>query len=488
VTERPRSTWFDRLVRWLPAGLIAVAVLIRLPTLTLPLLERHAFRQTQTAYTARIFHTDGIDLLHPQLPVFGPPWQVPFEFPLYQAGAALFMDLGVDETVALRGLSLALFAVSAGLLWLLLAPRIGRLGAGVALVVFLFTPLGMVWSRTSMIEYLAVAASLGFAVSGLTWRDRGGWRWWLLAAALGSIAMTVKITSAVFWIAPFALLGFARDRDTSGERGSWRNEQAWVLVAVPIVLGLLWTRHADAIKAASEATAWLTSSGLFEWNFGTLEQRLEPEAWAKALRPSLELTAMGLLPFAAVLTAWFAVRHGQWRFWAWVGIAYAAPLAVFFNLYVVHDYYSAAIAPAAAAIVGCGVAALARVVRPGGGWKAVAASALLTLGAVTFVGNVATHWSYAAPIFGDPPISTAQLDLGAQIAAETRPDQLVAIIAHDWDPALLFYAGRRGFMVRGSTFAPGQLERFLAEDYAVYRCPWYGDDAWTCTRITTAPE
>jgi len=338
VTERPGSTWLYRLARWLPAALIGIAVLIRLPTLTLPLLERHAFRQTQTAYAARIFHTDGIDLFHPQLPVFGPPWQVPFEFPLYQAGAALLMDLGVDETVALRGLSLALFAASALLLHLLLAPRIGRLGAGVALVVFLFTPLGMVWSRTSMIEYLAVAASLGFALSGLTWRERGGWRWWLLAAALGSIAMTVKITSAVFWIAPFALLGFARDRDTTGARGSWRNEQAWVLVAVPIVLGLLWTRHADAIKAASEATAWLTSSGLFTWNFGTLEQRLDPEAWAHALRPSIELTAMGLLPFAAILSAWFAVRHGQWRLWAWIGIAYAAPLVVFFNLYVVHDY------------------------------------------------------------------------------------------------------------------------------------------------------
>lgn len=488
MTERTASLAVDRLARWFPAALIAVAVVMRLPTLSLPLLERHAFRQTQTAYTARIFHTDGIDLFHPQLPVLGPPWQVPFEFPLYQAGAALLMDLGVDETVALRGLSLALFALSAVLLYRLLAPRIGRLGGSVALVVFLFTPLGMVWSRTSMIEFLAVAASLGFALCGLTWRERGGWRWWLLAAVLGSIATTVKITSAVFWIAPFALLGFARDRDTAGERGSWRNEQAWVLVAVPIVLGLLWTRHADAIKAASTATAWLTSSGLFEWNFGTLEQRLEIARWGRALHPSMALTAMDLLPPAAVLTAWFAVRNGQWRFWAWVGIAYAAPVAVFFNLYVVHDYYSAAIAPAAAAIVGCGVAALARIVRPHGGWRAVAAGVALSLAAVLFVANMAGRWDYAAPIFGDPPIDTSLLGLADQIAAETDPGQPVAIIERDWDPAMLFYAHRRGFMVRGSTFAPGQLERFLAEGYAVYRCPERGDDAGRCLRITTAPE
>jgi hypothetical protein len=51
------------------------------PTLGRPLLERHAFRQTQTAHTARIYHEQGIDLLHPKLPVLGEPYEVPFEFP-----------------------------------------------------------------------------------------------------------------------------------------------------------------------------------------------------------------------------------------------------------------------------------------------------------------------------------------------------------------------------------------------------------------------
>ncbi len=53
------------------------------------MLEKHAFRQTQTAYTARVFHEDGIDLLHPKLPVLGEPFEVPFEFPLFQAAASL---------------------------------------------------------------------------------------------------------------------------------------------------------------------------------------------------------------------------------------------------------------------------------------------------------------------------------------------------------------------------------------------------------------
>ena len=78
---------------WVPVVILAVVVLVHLPTLGAPLLDRHDFRQTQTAFTARIYHEDGIDLLHPKLPVLGPPWEVPFEFPLFQAAAALVIGV-----------------------------------------------------------------------------------------------------------------------------------------------------------------------------------------------------------------------------------------------------------------------------------------------------------------------------------------------------------------------------------------------------------
>ncbi len=84
------------------AAILAAFVVVVAPTLGQPLLERHAFRQTQTAYTARIFHEQGIDLIHPKLPVLGEPFEVPFEFPLFQAAASLVMDVGVRDDVAMR--------------------------------------------------------------------------------------------------------------------------------------------------------------------------------------------------------------------------------------------------------------------------------------------------------------------------------------------------------------------------------------------------
>src|SRR5688500_10269558 len=95
-----RASWRVELAA--VAALLVVFVALLAPTLDHPLLDKHDFRQTQTAFTARIFHEDGIDLFHPRVPVLGEPFEIPFEFPLYQAIASLVMDLGVADDTAMR--------------------------------------------------------------------------------------------------------------------------------------------------------------------------------------------------------------------------------------------------------------------------------------------------------------------------------------------------------------------------------------------------
>ena len=289
-------------LRWLPAALLVVAFLVHVPTIGAPLVDRHPFRQTQTAYTARIFHEEGIDLLHPTLPVLGAPWEVPFEFPAFQAVASLVMDVGVPEDTALRLTGLVSFLLAGGLLWLLVARQVGWLGATVALGIFLFSTLGIAWGRAALIEYTALAASLGYALSGLRWRDRASGPWFALALALGCLAMMVKITTALFWVVPFVVLAVSRDDDRQ-TRTSWIG--AALLSVIPLAAGLAWTRWADAIKAASDATAWLTSSALTSWNTGTMTQRLEStDAWA-AVASSTIFLAGGI---ALLFLAWPAIR------------------------------------------------------------------------------------------------------------------------------------------------------------------------------------
>ena len=49
------------------------------PTLGFPLTEARLPPDT-TAFTAVLYAREGIDLLHPMVPIFGPPWFLPFEF------------------------------------------------------------------------------------------------------------------------------------------------------------------------------------------------------------------------------------------------------------------------------------------------------------------------------------------------------------------------------------------------------------------------
>jgi hypothetical protein len=123
----------------------AIALSLHLWSFRSLLLGPHSFRQTQTAFQAREFAAHGIDLLHPRLPVLGPPWQVPFEFPAFQALASISMCLGLSADTSTRLTALACFAASAVLLFGLMryvASRAAAFGALVAFALSPFAPCG----------------------------------------------------------------------------------------------------------------------------------------------------------------------------------------------------------------------------------------------------------------------------------------------------------------------------------------------------------
>ena len=417
---------------------LAALVVYVAPTLDAPLLEKHAFRQTQTAWTARVFHEDGIDLLHPKLPVFGEPFEAPFEFPLFQALATVPMAAGVAEDTALRLTCLACFVLTALLLWGLVRHVAGPVSGVGAVVVFTFTPFALVWSRTSMIEYLATAGAVGFAFGVVLWRERRHPSLFVAALAAGLVGMLVKPTTAVFWILP--AVAYRPREQTRGTGG--RRIDPWLvtLVAVPFVAAVAWTRHADAIKAASPVTEWLTSSSLRRWNFGWAAQRLDPSAWHAILQHTvpnlLSLYAVLLVP--AAIAAW---RSTQRRFWIAVASAVVFPPLVFMNLYVNHDYYPAAISPAIAAFLGLGCGWVWSAVRPR--WLVVALPCVLVLLAWGTLELGRGYWLRVHGGYDDPQA----MPLASEIAAHTRRDDLVGTVGLDWSPAVLYYAHRRGNMV-----------------------------------------
>ena len=461
-TQTTGASWIGRDRReWLLlAAVLVLATLPRLLTLGQPLVEVYPFRQTQTAYTALLFHEQGIDLWRSQLPVLGPPFEAPFEFPVFQALAALVMDIGVAPDVALRLTGLACFLLTSVALWLLVRRISTPVTALLAVAFFVCSPFGLLWSRTSLIEYLATAASLWFVVVGMAWRDRPGMVTWIAAVVLGAVAMTVKITTGVFWILPLLAYRPAAP-DGAASPGSIRRTQLLGLggmLAIPIVAGLGWTVHADQIKAQGVFTAWLTSSALQTWNFGTLAERRLLANWlVPAQRIASEMVG---LPFLLLLLPVpFAVARSRQRL-AWLTLAGVVilPIATLFNLYVVHDYYLAAVSPAVAALLGLGAAWV---------WEHRGGRVLTTaivVGAVAFATlSYSLTFPYWSSIFQPVSDPANILPQAAELAAVSQPGDRVIVQGRDWSPVVLYYARREGLAVPNG-FAHSPLLASLPAD------------------------
>lgn len=421
-----------------------LATLVRLPTLSQPLQEHHGFRQTQTAYTAVIYHEQGVDLLHPKLPVFGAPFEVPFEFPLFQALAAGVMSWGVPADAAMRTTALACFLLSALLLWGMARHVGGRVAAMATLVLFLFSPFSLLWSRASLIGYLAVAGALGWLWAGLLWRERRRLLYGAAALAGGLTVMLVKPTTGVFWLLP--LLAYPTVTEGRGWR-SWlvarRDPVLAVIVVVPFVAALAWTGHADAIKSASRATEWLTSRRLSEWTYGTLDQRLDVSNWSRIVgRITTQLTGFPgwLLPAAALV----GLRTRTARFWAALVAVPVFTILVFFNLYVVHDYYLVAISPVPVAAIGFGFSRLWPALAPTQGPRFLVTALVAWTAALLLLAP--SVWTRA---YRDSEVSDLNPEVG-EVTGLTLPSDLIAFDGYDWTPEIPYYARRIGRMTRSA--------------------------------------
>ena len=463
------------------AALLLLALAIRVPTLAQPLVEAHAFRQTQTAYTALLYARDGIDLLHPRVPVLGPPYDLAFEFPLFQAIAAIPIALGLPADPALRGTSLVFFLVSAALLWLLVRRGAGSAAAFATLVAFLFSPLALVWSRTSTVEYLVVAASLTYLLVGLVWRERGGAVPWLIAAVAGAIAMTVKVTSGAVWVLPLL---------TYRSRRSRRDPWVVALAVVPLALGLLWTLYADELRGSAPGTSWMTSIELAPFLFGTLWEHLSLAPWGAIL-----FTAGAWICGPAILGLLLRVAPGiratdQRWFWLAFVLCPFLSIAVFLNAWSIHDYYSIAATPSVAVAIGLAAASLwrARALRtlplavlPGvvlaclylgrfaptlaaavgalalavvvmvwarrDAFAAKPRGALIVVGALTLALNLVTTIDYWGVAYAGAPRNEYPLSLAAELDRYTTADESVLMTGGDWSPVVLYYARRQGQML-----------------------------------------
>lgn len=429
--------------RFVAVAICLAGLVPRIPNLSSPLLERHDFRQTQTAITVQAWLDRGVSVFAYETPVFGPPWRVPFEFPTYQLSAFVFARLGFPLDLACRIAALLWFYASAALLFSVVLERADRRLALFTLAAYVAMPFTVLWSRAALIDFASVALSLAYLRFALRCLERPRAAPLAACLAAGVLAAVTKITTVPIVAVPLAIGGVASLIRAETWRG--RGVLAGTLAAiglVPLGAGVAWTRYADAVKAANPQTRWLVSGALADWTFGTVAQRLSARNWIVIFGRIQETMLPGLfaLLVAVALVGTFVRRDGSRAPVAAAVAAALVTIATFFNLFVVHDYYLISITPCVALLAAYGVdsAVSARFRGRDVALALAGGAAVLSAGA---------GWSYLRPAYA--PWDRSALALLGQLVAESTPgDRWIAVEGDDWNPRIPYLAHRRAFMIR----------------------------------------
>src|SRR6266571_6543457 len=180
----------------------ALAVLsapLRLFHLQEPLTGEHEIRQTQTALSVWEIREHGFSLLHPKLPLFGPPWECPFEYPVFQSAAAAVDCIAPwsNLDVSIRVTNVAFYYLTAVALYLLTQLILAETEALFTAAIFLFSAYNAFWSRTAMIEYAATFFGLAYLVSFIRWTFSPTRTLFVVSLCFGILGCLTKATSFV---------------------------------------------------------------------------------------------------------------------------------------------------------------------------------------------------------------------------------------------------------------------------------------------------
>ncbi len=453
--------------------LIIISLVPRLANLDRPILEKNAFRQTQTALTAQVFSNSGIDFLWYETPLFGPPWMVPFEFPLYQATVAAVAWLAPEEAsldISCRLAAVVFFYLSAVALLLVCCEVLEIRTCVWIAAVYLLMPFNLVYSRMSLVDYTSVTFVLFYLLAVMKWfRSDRRKLWSMVAICSGSVAATVKVTTIPV-ILPAVLLMFAwhvfleKSLDDRGSNSVFRRlsapglAQLVAMTVIPVMIEGLWLWHTDQIKSSSPFTLWLTSENLQHWTWGTISQRLGLRNWldiGSRVERLMMPGAMALLP----LLAFFSLRMTDSRYRLFVlsmALGCACPVLLFFHLYVVHEYYLIAVAPPAAVLVGVGLSTLTRrgplVVLP------------IQIAAVIFmlIGLYRAYSSEVGPMLKSSWQPSRDIAVAEMIRSATAPCDAIAMTQanSNWDSTIPYYSDRR-FLILRNTVEDPRVDDFL---------------------------
>ena len=401
--------------------------------------DRVGFRQAQTALATRSL-LEGSPWFAYQLPVFGPPYGLPIEFPLYQWVTALLVTIsGMPLIGAGRIVSIMFFLTCVVALWKILDfCHIELKGKLVIVALLLVSPIYLFWSRAFMIETCALSVCMWFTLYALRAVSDLGSKNLAIATALGVLAGMVKITTLVpFWVALAGWLVVCFWKRLVDLRRSAL--LAFLLLVVPLLAEVAWFRFADSVVARNElAASFLLTSKLHRWVFGTLADRVLPELWATVSTRMLPEILGTTASFFCILVLMPLAKRYSWHAAICI-VLFFVPILVLPGLQRFHPYYQTAngiFLIAASGFFICGLMRRSEIHRIGG----------YAFFVVLIVSCLYRYYHSYFP--AQQREFTGLMHAGEEVQRHAEPNQLIIVKGHDFNSEIPFYSHRRAIMNR----------------------------------------
>lgn len=430
-----------------------ISVFFQLHSISTPLLDQYGFRQTQTAITSFWFIKEGFafDYL---TPVLGWPWSIPMEFPIYQYIVFLFSEIFRISNLDITGrvVSLVFFYLCIYPLYKIL--KLFKLDSQTILLTFitLFSmPIFIFWSRTFMIESTALFFTLMFILYILRYDTEINKKILIPIILFGLLAILTKITT--FLVGLFFLFFYIIFFKRISNIINIKNIIVLIATLFVIAIGVLWNEHANNIKEISSLTQFLTSDNLKNWNFGTLNQRLDVENYLLIGQHIKNNNSFVI--FILLLVPFFLLK----KEFKYKKILIISILTFFisaftlFNLYKVHSYYwygnSLFIVIAISIILNSLLLSIKNKIL-----KYIVLFIFISLNLYQYI-----IYYYPSQI---SDFSKDRIIVIGNIIKEVTPENSILITSGlDWDSSLPYYSERKAIMLRDNKYLLDEKNKYI---------------------------
>jgi 4-amino-4-deoxy-L-arabinose transferase-like glycosyltransferase len=316
-------------------------ILVNIIQIDNPLLDRHGFRQTQTALTS-YWQTEGGLRFDYQTPVIGKPWMVPFEFPIFQSIVSITAIFIGNLDISGKLVSLLAALITIPYSWKILEEfKFKDNEIKIAHIIYFTMPTITFWSGTFMIESTALFFTLGaiyhfiLAVQNKKFTIN-----YIFFSVLLTFAFLQKVTTI---LVPFGMTGGLFLYHSMGSKIIKINFFEKFLLIVSAVLSCLifvfWLRYSDSIKTEGEIAQHLTSNALAHWNYGGFDEFFNLQYWRSILLRAFSMNSAIILGPLFLSISIFKIGLKRNVKVVVCVILFFLPMLIFKPLHRVHDYY-----------------------------------------------------------------------------------------------------------------------------------------------------